>query len=124
MNSEYVFFFNNMKKEMGNINCHLNEIVKIYESLIDSIENFGKDKINNPEEEDEDDQGKTLLTNKFIEDIEDYKLKIKEVINFKNNTDIMIQENCEHNYIFDTIDSGLDRSINIEYCDKCYKVRE
>jgi hypothetical protein len=90
MNSEYVFFFNNMKKEMGNINCHLNEIIKIYESLIDSIENFGKDKINNQED----------------------------------NTDSMIQENCEHNYILDTIDSGIDSSINIEYCVKCYKVRE
>jgi hypothetical protein len=123
MNSEYVFFFNNMKKEMGNINCNLNEIIKIYESLIDSIENFGKDKINN-QEEDEEDEGKTLLKNKFIEDIEDYKLKINEVTNFKNNTDSMIQENCEHNYILDTIDSGIDSSINIEYCDKCYKVRE
>lgn len=121
MNTEYEFFFNNMKKEMSNINYHLNEIINIYDSLINNIENLSKD---TQEKSEENEEGKTLLKIKFIEDINHYKLKLDEMTDFKNNINIMIQENCAHNYIFDTIDSGLDKSTNIEYCDICYKVKE
>lgn len=118
MSSTDIFFFNNMKKEMGNINFHLYEIIKIYESLITSLENIEKDNQDNEEKE-----GKILLKTKILEFIELYNSKIIETTNVKNNINIMIQENCEHTYIYDTIDSGLDNSTNIEYCTKCYKTK-
>ena len=40
MEANYSFFFNKMKTEISNINYHLYEITKIYESLITSIETF------------------------------------------------------------------------------------
>ena len=123
MNSDYEFFFNNMKKELNDINYHLYEVIKIYDSLINSIDNF-KTSNQDCEDNQEDKEGKQFLKIKFTEFMEDYNSKMDETTNMKNHIDNMIKENCEHTYIDDTIDSGLDNSTNIEYCTKCYKVKE
>ena len=47
-----------------------------------------------------------------------------ETTAMKNKIEDLIKENCEHNFIDDTIDSGLDKTANIQYCTKCYKVNE
>jgi hypothetical protein len=119
MSSSEFIFFNNMKKELGIINYHLYEIIKIYENLIKNTENFETE--NYTEEEKE---GKHILKNKFIEFTELYNYKMIETNNVKHNIDIMIQEYCDHTYIHDTVDSGLDNSKNIEYCTKCYKSKK
>jgi hypothetical protein len=123
MNTEYEIFFYNMKKELGDINYHLYEITKIYDSLISGIENFKKD---TPEEEKEEEEkeGRKFLRLKFIEFMELYNSKMNETTNMKNHIDNMIKENCEHTFIYDTIDSGLDNSMSIHYCTKCHKVNE
>lgn len=123
MNTDYEFFFNNIKKELNDINYHLFEVIKIYDSLINSIDNF-KTCTSDGEDNQEDKQGKQFLKIKFTEFMEHYYSKLDETTNMKNHIDNMIKENCEHTYIDDTIDSGLDNSTNIEYCTKCYKVRE
>ena len=132
MNPEYEIFFYNMKKEFGNINYHLYEIVKIYNSLITNIENLEKDekceKLEKDKEDDDDTQeekeGKKILKMKFFEFLEHYNSKIDETNTLEQKIDNMIQENCEHSYIYDIVDSGLDNSTSIEYCTKCNKVRE
>ena len=133
MNTQYEIFFYNMKTEFGNINYHLYEIVKIYNSLINNIEKLEllekDEKDNQHENEDDDDtqeekEGKKFLKIKFIEFLEQYNSKIDETINLKNKIDNIIEENCEHTYIYDIVDSGLDNSTSIEYCTKCYKIRE
>jgi hypothetical protein len=123
MNTEYELFFLNMKKELNNINYHLYEIIKVYESLNTSIDNFKKD---NPEEDlnQEEKEGKQILRLKFIEFMEYYNSKMDETTTMKNHIEDLIKENCEHNFIDDTIDSGLDKTANIQYCTKCYKVNE
>ena len=123
MNTEYELFFLNMKKELNNINYHLYEIIKVYDSLNTSIDNFKKD---NPEEHlnQEEKEGKQILKIKFIEFMEYYNSKMDETTTMKNHIEDLIKENCEHNFIDDTIDSGLDKSANIQYCTKCYKVNE
>ena len=40
MSTDYEFFFNNIKKELNDINYHLYEVIKVYDSLINSIDNF------------------------------------------------------------------------------------
>jgi hypothetical protein len=147
MNTEYEIFFYNMKKELGHINYHLYEIIKIYESLISGIDNFKKDtpeedseEEDSPEEYNEEEynkkdyslekynksekKGKNFLKFKFIEFLEHYNSKMYETSNLKNKIDNIIQENCEHTFIYDTIDSGLDNSMSIHYCTKCHKVNE
>jgi hypothetical protein len=131
MNTKYEIFFNNMKKEFGEINYHLYEIVKIYDSLITGIDNFNQDtteKDNNKEEEDaytqEEKEGKNFLKTKLFEFMEHYRSKMDETSDFKKKIDNIIQANCEHTFIYDTVDSGLDNSTSIEYCTKCYKFRE
>ena len=123
MNTEYELFFLNMKKELNNINYHLYEIIKVYESLNTSIDNFKKD---NPEEDlnQEEKEGKQILRLKFIEFMEYYNSKMDETTTMKNHIEDLFNENCEHNFIDDTIDSGLDKTANIQYCTKCYKVNE
>ena len=123
MNTEYELFFLNMKKELNNINYHLYEIIKVYESLNTSIDNFKKD---NQEEHlnQEEKEGKQILKIKFIEFMEYYNSKMDETTAMKNKIEDLIKENCEHNFIDDTIDSGLDKTANIQYCTKCYKVNE
>ena len=123
MNTEYEFFFNNMKKELGYINYHLYEIIKIYESLTTGIDNFKKDTPEDSDNQEEEKEGKNFLKLKFIEFLEHYNSKMDETTNMKNYIDDMIKENCEHTFIYDTIDSGLDNSTNIEYCTKCYKTK-
>jgi hypothetical protein len=120
MEANYSFFFNKMKTEISNINYHLYEITKIYESLITSIETF--DNLENEDKKEK--EGQFFLKLKFIEFMKDYNMKIHETTILKNKINNMIQENCEHTYIYDTIDSGLDNSVSIEYCNKCYKVLE
>jgi hypothetical protein len=126
MNTEYETFFYNMKKELGDINYHLYEIIKIYESLISGIDNFKKDTPEEDKEEDkqEEEEGQKFLKLKFIEFMEHYNSKMNETTNMKNHIDNMIKENCEHTFIYDTIDSGLDNSMSIHYCTKCHKVNE
>lgn len=121
MNTEYDFFLKNMKKELSYINYHLYEITKIYASLISGIDNFNKDI---SEEGDNKEEGKNFLKLKFIESMEHYNSKMDETINMKNYIENMIIENCEHTFIYDTIDSGLDNSMSIRYCTKCYKVKD
>ena len=124
MNTEYEFFFNNMKKELGYINYHLYEIIKIYESLTTGIDNFKKDTPEDSDNQEEEKEGKNFLKLKFIEFLEHYNSKMDETTNMKNYIDDMIKENCEHTFIYDTIDSGLDNSMSIHYCTKCHKVNE
>ena len=123
MNTEYEIFFNNMKTELSYINYHLYEIIKVYDSLNTSIDNFI---IDNPEEDlnQEEKEEKQILKIKFIEFMEHYNSKMDETTIMKNHIDELIKEKCEHNFIDDTIDSGLDKSTNIRYCTKCYKVNE
>ena len=123
MNTEYELFFINMKKEMSNINYHLYEIIKVYDSLNTSIDNFI---IDNPEEDlnQEEKEEKQILKIKFIEFMEHYNSKMDETTIMKNHIDELIKEKCTHTFIDDTIDSGLDKSVNIQYCTKCYKVNE
>ncbi len=123
MSTDYEFFFNNIKKELNDINYHLYEVVKIYDFLINSIDNF-KTSTQDGEDNQEDKEGKQFLKIKFTEFMEHYNSKMDETTNMKNHIDNMIKENCEHTYIDDTIDSGLDNSTSIEYCTKCYKVKE
>lgn len=124
MNTEYEIFFNNMKKELGYINYHLYEIIKIYESLTTGIDNFKKDTPEDSDNQEEEKEGKNFLKLKFIEFLEHYNSKMDETTNMKNYIDDMIKENCEHTFIYDTIDSGLDNSMSIHYCTKCHKVNE
>ena len=126
MNTDYEFFFNNIKKELNDINYHLYEVIKIYDSLINSIDNFktcSQDGDDNQEDK-EDKEGKQFLKIKFTEFMEHYNFKMDETTNMKNHIDNIIKENCEHTFIYDTIDSGLDNSTTIEYCTKCHKVRD
>ena len=123
MNTEYEIFFYNMKKEFGNINYHLYEIVKIYNSLITNIEKLEKDekceKLEKDKEDDDDTQeekeGKKILKMKFFEFLEHYNSKMDETNTLEQKIDNMIQENCEHSYIYDIVDSGLDNSTSISY---------
>lgn len=130
MNTEYEKFFYNMKKEFGDINYHLYKIVEIYDSLINDIETLQKlenKEDDNTEEYDdtqEEKEGKKFFKLKLIEFKEQYNSKINETINLEKKIDNIIQDNCEHIYIYDTVDSGLDNSTSIEYCNKCYKIRE
>ena len=124
MNTEYEIFFNNMKKELGYIKYHLYEIIKIYESLTTGIDNFKKDTPEDSDNQEEEKEGKNFLKLKFIEFLEHYNSKMDETTNMKNYIDDMIKENCEHTFIYDTIDSGLDNSMSIHYCTKCHKVNE
>jgi hypothetical protein len=125
MNTEYEIFFYNMKKELGHINYHLYEIIKVYESLISGINNFKKDTPEDSDnQEEEEKEGQKFLKLKFIEFMEHYNSKMNETTNMKNHIDNMIKENCEHTFIYDTIDSGLDNSMSIHYCTKCHKVNE
>ena len=113
-----------MKKELGYINYHLYEIIKIYESLTTGIDNFKKDTPEDSDNQEEEKEGKNFLKLKFIEFLEHYNSKMDETTNMKNYIDDMIKENCEHTFIYDTIDSGLDNSMSIHYCTKCHKVNE
>ena len=129
MNTEYEIFFNNMKTELSYINYHLYEIIKICESLTNGIDNFKKNTEQEEDNNQEDDvytqqekEGKNFLKLKFIEFLEHYNSKIDETTNLKNRIDNMIKDNCEHTFIYDTVDSGLDNSTSIEYCTKCHKV--
>ena len=56
--------------------------------------------------------------------MEHYNSKMDETTIMKNHIDELIKEKCTHTFIDDTIDSGLDKSVNIQYCTKCYKVNE
>jgi len=123
MSTDYEFFFNNIKKELNDINYHLYEVIKVYDSLINSIDNF-KTSTQDGEDNQDDEDGKQFLKIKFTEFMEHYNSKMDETKNMKNHIDNMIKENCEHTYIDDTIDSGLDNSTSIEYCTKCFKVKE
>jgi len=123
MSTDYEFFFNNIKKELNDINYHLYEVIKVYDSLINSIDNF-KTSTQDGEDNQDDEDGKQFLKIKFTEFMEHYNSKMNETKNMKNHIDNMIKENCEHTYIDDTIDSGLDNSTSIEYCTKCFKVKE
>ena len=124
MNTEYEIFFNNMKKDLGYIDYHLYEITKIYASLITCIDNFKEDTQEDRDNQEEEKEGKKFLRLKFIEFLEHYNYKMDETKNMKNYIDNMIKENCEHTFIYDTIDSGLDNSMTIHYCTKCHKVNE
>ena len=124
MNTKYEIFFNNMKKDLGYIDYHLYEITKIYASLITCIDNFKEDTQEDRDNQEEEKEGKKFLRLKFIELLEHYNSKMDETTNFKNYIDNMIKENCEHTFIYDTIDSGLDNSMSIHYCTKCNKVNE
>jgi hypothetical protein len=107
MSLNYFLF---VKEKHANIFSYLNEIISIYEELqkiIDNIENLDENYNN-------------------FEDIEmyknlanDYKSKLRIVTSISNSVNDIINNLCNHDYIYDTIDIDLDTSKTICYCSVC-----
>jgi hypothetical protein len=56
----------------------------------------------------------------FYENLRDIRKEhIEKLMNVKKNIDAKIYELCDHNFITDTIDIGLDKTQTICYCSIC-----
>ena len=51
--------------------------------------------------------------------LNDYNKKKKEVLLMKEQINNTLMECCDHKFVTDTVDSGLDTSYSVEYCIKC-----
>ena len=104
-----VDYFLQSKHIYKQIECHLKEIIEIYNEFIEltetqeSIVKYNKD-----------DDIKFLLKTK-----EEYIEKIKQIGCFKEFVNQKIIDKCDHNFVKDTIDVSPDLSKQIEYCSNC-----
>ena len=108
------FFFHTIKDNLDTVVFHLYEITKIYDKLVLITENIT----------DIETAEKESVKKIFTDLLNHYQSKIDDVKIVKENIIIEIQEICDHTYINDTVDSGLDNSINITYCTKCQHTKE
>jgi hypothetical protein len=90
-----------MKKKYDSIENYLTNIISEYDDLINLL-NY-----------------KNLDTEYLREFLEDYNNKKNEVLLLKKQINDQLLSCCDHEFVKDTVDCGLDSSYNIEYCLKC-----
>lgn len=96
-----VNFYLQMKKKYASIEIYLTNIISEYDDLI----NLSNDNNVNTE---------------YLRDfLEDYNNKKNEVLLLKKQINDELLSCCQHEFVKDTVDCGLDTSYNIEYCLKC-----
>ena len=96
-----VNFYLQMKKKYASIERYLTNIISEYDDLINLLND------------------KKLDTEYLRIFLEDYNNKKNEVLLFKKQINNQLLSCCDHEFIKDTVDCGLDGSYNIEYCLKC-----
>ena len=96
-----VKFYLQIKKKYDFIERYLANIISDYEDLI----NLSND--NNVD------------TEYLREFLKDYNNKKNQVLLLKKQINDELLLCCDHEFIHDTVDCGLDTSYNIEYCLKC-----
>ena len=96
-----VKFYLQIKKKYDFIERYLTNIISDYDDLI----NLSND--NNVD---------TEYLRYFLED---YNNKKNEVLLLKKQIKEELLLCCDHEFIHDTVDCGLDTSYSIEYCTKC-----
>jgi hypothetical protein len=96
-----VKFYLQMKKKYDSIENYLTNIISEYDDLINLL-NY-----------------KNLDTEYLREFLEDYNNKKNEVLLLKKQINDQLLSCCDHEFVKDTVDCGLDSSYNIEYCLKC-----
>ena len=62
---------------------------------------------------------KNFDTEYLREFLHDYNNKKIEIANLKKQINDQLLACCDHVFVKDTIDYGLDHTLNIEYCVKC-----
>ena len=100
-NNSSVKCYLQIKKRYDLIERYLSNIISEYQDLI----NLSND--NN------------LDTEYLREFLEDYSNKKNEVLLLKKQINDELLSCCQHEFIKDTVDCGIDSSYNIEYCLKC-----
>ncbi len=96
-----VNFYLQMKKKYTSIERYLTNIISEYDDLINLLND------------------KNLDTEYLREFLEDYNNKKIEVLLLKKQINDYLLSCCDHEFVQDTVDSGLDTYYNIEYCIKC-----
>jgi hypothetical protein len=101
-----VKFYLQMKKRYESIERFLENIISEYQDLI----NLSND--NN-------------VGTEYLRDfLKEYTAKKYEVLLLKQQINYDLNSCCQHDFIRDTIDSGLDSCYNIEYCVNCEFLKE
>ena len=100
-NNSSVKCYLQIKKRYDLIERYLSNIISEYQDLI----NLSND--NN------------LDTEYLREFLEDYSNKKNEVLLLKKQINDELLLYCDHEFVKDIVDCGLDGSYNIEYCLKC-----
>ena len=96
-----VVFFLQMRKMYDSIETYLTVIIQKYDDLIEmSNEN-------------------DIDVEYLYDFLKDYNNKKNEILLFKKKINDQLLLCCDHEFVKDTVDFGLDSSLNIEYCVIC-----
>ena len=96
-----VDFFLQMRKMYDSIETYLTVIIQKYDDLIEmSNEN-------------------DIDVEYLYDFLKDYNNKKNEILLFKKKINDQLLLCCDHEFVKDTVDCGLDSSYSIEYCLKC-----
>jgi hypothetical protein len=60
---------------------------------------------------------KNLKEVKSVSKVNEYVLNLKYILGQING---FLEKNCTHEWVYDTVEYGLDSSKNIKYCNKCF----
>ena len=94
-------FFLQMRKKYDLIEKYLTSIIAEYDNLIKLSTDANFD-------------------TEYLRDfLDDYNNKKIEIANLKKQINDQLLACCDHEFVKDTIDYGLDNTLNIEYCVKC-----